>query len=207
MYVPDHINVVLHSCINNPSEAELTKVCDFLRQYQSVFATSKDDLGETDCVLHIINTGQARFIKQAPRRIPIYQKEEVSEELKRMLDVGVIKPSKSPWASPIVIVRKSDGSISICVDDRKVNEVTIKDSYPLPRINDSLDVLHKSSWFYVLDLQSGFWEVKMDPADQEETAFVTNSGLYKFTKMPFSLCNSPATFERLMESVLAGLQW
>lgn len=193
MYVPDHINVVLHSCINNPSEAELTKVCDLLRQYQSVFATSKDDLGETDCVLHIINTGQARFIKQAPRRIPIYQK--------------VIKPSKSPWASPIVIVRKSDGSIRFCVDDRKVNEVTIKDSYPLPRINDSLDVLHKSSWFSVLDLQSGFWEVKMDPADQEETAFVTNSGLYKFTKMPFSLCNSPATFERLMESVLAGLQW
>lgn len=207
MYFPDHINVVLHSCINNPSEAELTKVCDLLRQYQSVFATSKDELGETDCVLHIINTGQARFIKQAPRRIPIYQKEEVSQEFKRMLDIGVIKPSKSPWASPIVIVRKSDGSIRICVDDRKVNEVTIKDSYPLPRINDSLDVLHKSSWFSVLDLQSGFWEVKMDPADQEETAFVTNSGLYKFTKMPFSLCNSPATFERLMESVLAGLQW
>lgn len=101
VYVPDHINVVLHSCINNPSEAELTKVCDLLRQYQSVFATSKDDLGETDCVLHIINTGQARFIKQAPRRIPIYQKEEVSQELKRMLDVGVIKPSKSPWASPM----------------------------------------------------------------------------------------------------------
>lgn len=164
-------------------------------------------MGETDCVLHIINTGQARFIKQAPRRIPIYQKEEVSQELKRMLDVGVIKPSKSPWASPIVIVRKSDGSIRFCVDDRKVNEVTIKDSYPLPRINDSLDVLHKSSWFSVLDLQSGFWEVKMDPADQEETAFVTNSGLYKFTKMPFSLCYSPATFERLLESVLAGLQW
>lgn len=69
-----------------------------------------------------------------------------------MLDVGVIKPSKSPWASPIVIVRKSDGSIRFCVDDRKVNEVTIKDSYPLPRINDSLDVLHKSSWFSVLDL-------------------------------------------------------
>lgn len=160
MYVPDHINVVLHSCINNPSEAELTKVCDLLRQYQSVFETSKDDLGETDCVLHIINTGQARFIKQAPRRIPIYQKEEVSQELKRMLDIGVIKPSKSPWASPIVIVRKSDGSIRFCVDDRKVNEFTIKDSYLLPRINDSLDVLRKSSWFSDLDLQSGFWEVK-----------------------------------------------
>lgn len=164
-------------------------------------------MGETDCVLHIINTGQARFIKQAPRRIPIYQKEEVSQELKRMLDVGVIKPSKSPCGSPIVIVRKSDGSIRFCVDDRKVNELTIKDSYPLPRINDSLDVLHKSSWYSVLDLQSGFWEVKMDPADQEKTAFVTNSGLYEFTKMPFSLCNSSATFERLMESALAGLQW
>lgn len=75
LYIPDHIKVVLHSCRNNLSEAELTKVCDLLSQYQSVFATSKDDLGETDCVLHIINTGQARSIKQAPRRIPIYQKE------------------------------------------------------------------------------------------------------------------------------------
>lgn len=127
-------------------------------------------MGETDCVLHIINTGQARFIKQAPRRIPIYQKEEVSQELKRMLDVGVIKPSKSPWGSPIVIVRKSDGSIRFCVDCGKVNEVTIKESYPLPRINDSLDVLRGSS-FSVLDLQSGFWQVKMDPADQEKNSF------------------------------------
>jgi hypothetical protein len=130
-----------------------------------VFATSEDDLGETDCVLHKINTGQAHPIKQAPRRIPIHQKEEVSKELKRMLDAGVVKPSKSPWASPIVIVRKSDGSIRFCVDYRKVNEVTIKDSYPLPRINDSLDVLRGSSWFSVLDLQSGFWQVKMDPSD------------------------------------------
>lgn len=142
-------------------EIILTKVCDLLRQYQSVLATSKDDLGETDCVLHKINTGQARSIKQAPRRIPIHQKEEVSKELERMLDVGVIKPSKSPWASPIVIVRKSDGSIRFCVDYRKVNEVTINDSYPLPRI----DVLRGSSWFSVLDLQSVFWQVKMDPAD------------------------------------------
>lgn len=78
-----------------------------------------------------------------------------------MLDVGVINPSKSPWASPIVIVRKSDGSIRFCVDYRKVNEVTINDSYPLPRI----DVLRGSSWFSVLDLQSVFWQVKMDPAD------------------------------------------
>lgn len=113
-------------------------MCDLLRQYQSVLATSKDDLRETDCVLHKINTGQARSIKQAPRRIPIHQKEEVSKELERMLDVGVINP---PWASPIIIVGKSDGSIRFCVDYRKVNEVTIKDSYPLPRI----DVLRGSS--------------------------------------------------------------
>ena len=124
-----------------------------------------------------------------------------------MLKTGVIKPSKSPWASPIVLVRKPDNSIRFCIDYRKLNSVTIKDSYPLPRIDDSLDALQGSKLFSVLDLQSGFWQVDMHPSDSEKTAFVTTSGLYEFQTMPFGLCNSPATFERLMECILRGLQW
>lgn len=105
----------------------------------------------------------------------------------------------------MVLVRKKNGRIRFCVDYRKLNEVTKKDSYPLPRINDTLEALAGSKWFSSLDLRSGYWQVKLDPDDKEKTAFSTGAGLWHFTVMPFGLCNAPATIERLMEQVLRGL--
>ena len=124
-----------------------------------------------------------------------------------MLKKNVIQPSTSPWASPIVLVRKKDGSMRFCVDYRKVNAVTRKDAYPLPRVDDTLDTLSGSRWFTTLDLISGYWQVEVNPEDTEKTAFCTPEGLFEFKVMPFGLCNAPATFQRLMDAVLAGLQW
>ena len=127
--------------------------------------------------------------------------------LKGMLCDDIIQPSKNPWGSPIVLVRKKDGSIRMCVDYRKLNGVTRKDAYPLPPIDDTLDTLSGSKWFSTLDLISGYWQVEVNEKDREKMAFCSHEGLFEFNVMPFGLCNAPATFQRVMNLVLAGLQW
>lgn len=172
-----------------------------------MFAKSTDDLGHTDLVQHRINTGTAAPTRQAPRRQPIGKRPVEKDEIERMLAKGVIEPSESSWASPVVLISKKDGSTRFCVDYRRLNDCTIKDAYPIPRVNECLDALANSKWYSCMDLNSGFWQVALDPADKEKTAFATGSGLYHFTVMPFGLVNAPSTFERLMENVMRGLQW
>eukprot|EP00731_Ephydatia_muelleri_P008580 Em0004g918a len=132
---------------------------------------------------------------------------EMKKLVESMLDNNVIGPSNGPWASPIVLVKKKDGSTRFCVDFRQLNSVTKKDAHPIPRIDETLDALHGACWFSTLDLASGYWLVKVAPEDREKTAFTTPYGLYQFCVMPFGLCNAPSTFQRLMELVLAGLHW
>lgn len=197
------------SCVNlSPSEAAQFKT--LLLDYQHSFSASKQDIGRTSNVTHSINTGQSAPIKQPLRRTPLSRRTIIQEEVDKMLKQEVIESSASPWASPVVLVKKKDGSYRFCIDYRKLNDVTIKDSYPLPRIDDTLDALQGNSstrYFSTLDLASGYWQVAMNPADAPKTAFTTPEGLFQFKTMPFGLCNAPATFERLMESVLAGLHW
>ena len=129
-------------------------------------------------------------------------------QVQQMLSSKVIRPSNSPWASPVVMVRKKDGSLRFCVDFRQLNAATIKDTHPLPRIDDLLDALRGAKWFSTLDLKSGYWQVPISEQDKEKTAFRTSSGqLFEFNQVPFGLCNAPATFSRLMDRVLAGLHW
>eukprot|EP00731_Ephydatia_muelleri_P006231 Em0003g479a len=189
------------------SDEERTQLLGVLLEYHDIFAQGPGDVGCTGVLKHSINTEGAQPIRQQVRRIPPYRRDEVSGMLSEMLQKGVIKKSASPWASPIVLAQKKDGTTRFCVDYRKVNTVTRRDAYPLPRIDDTLDTLSGSKWFSTLDLISGYWQVQMNPADQEKTAFCTPEGLFEFTVMPFGLCNAPATFQRLMDMILAGLQW
>ena len=122
-----------------------------------------------------------------------------------MLDRGVIASSKSPWASPVVLATKTDGRLRFCVDYKRLNAVTKMDVFPLPRIDDSLDMLANTKYFTTLDLASGYWQVPMESESKEKMTFCTPSGLYEFAVMPFWLCNTPVMSQRLMESVLAGL--
>ena len=125
-----------------------------------------------------------------------------------MLASDIIRPSNSPWASPVVMVRKKDRSLHFCVDFRQLNAATVKDAHPLPRIDDLLDALHGARWFSTLDLKSGYWQVPITECDKTKTVFRTSSGqLYEFNQVPFGLCNAPATFSRLMDCILAGLHW
>ena len=124
-----------------------------------------------------------------------------------MLEQGVIKSSSSPWASPIVLVKKKDGKYRFCVDYRKLNQVTKKDAHPLPKIDDWLDALHGSKYFSTLDLRSGYWQISVDPQDQEKTAFVTPDGLWELVRLPFGVTGGPATFQRAIEIVLSGLTY
>ena len=122
-----------------------------------------------------------------------------------MLNKGIIEPSFSPWASPVVLVTKKHGKTRFCIDYRKLNAVTKKDSHPLPRIDELLDKFQGSKWFSSIDLKAGFWNIPIDEADREKTAFITSEGLYQFKVMPFGLCNAPSTFQRCMHKALGNL--
>ena len=198
----------LSACVDEDlSEDERQKFFNLVCRYADIFAGSTAELGKTSKLKHSIDTGTAPPIRQPVRRIPPQRRSEVQQLIDDMLNKGVIERSTSPWASPIVLVRKKDGTIRFCVDYRKVNEITRKDAYPLPRIDATLDTLSGSQWFSTMDLMSGYWQVEMNETDREKTAFCTTEGLFQFRVMPFGLCNAPATFQRLMDLVLAGLQW
>ena len=164
------------------------------------------DLGRTSMLRHKIDTGDAAPIHQTVRRLPFHQRELVHNMIEGMLDQGIVEPAEGAWSSPIVLAKK-DGSYRFCVDFRRVNDVTKKDVHPIPRIDDALDSLAGTKLFSVLDLTSGYWQVELDPADKEKTAFATPFGLHQFRVMPFGLTNAPSTFQRLMSLVLSGLCW
>ncbi|KRZ00651.1 Retrovirus-related Pol polyprotein from transposon 17.6 [Trichinella zimbabwensis] len=176
-----------------------------LRRHSRAISRNDDDLGRSSLVTHRIETGEARPIKQPPRRLPVAQRSVVERLVGQMLESGVIEPASGPWSSPVLLVRKNDRSPRFYVDYRRLNALTRVDAQPLPRIDDTLDALAGSQWFSTLDLASGYWQIEVAEPDREKTAFSTPMGLFQFKVMPFGLCNAPATFQRLMENALRGL--
>ena len=124
-----------------------------------------------------------------------------------MLEAGIVQPSQSEWVSPVVLVQKKDGGVRWCTDYHRLNAVSEKDVYPLPKVEECLGTLSGSTLFSTFDLQAGYWQVEIAPEDKEKTTFVTKYGLFHYTRMSFGLCNAPSTFQQVMEVALRGLQW
>ena len=182
----------------------------FLNEFSDVFSMSDSDLGRTNVLEHSIDTQGHQPIYKRPYRIPETQRKVVDVHVKDVANRGIIRPSKSPWSSPIVLVGKKDGSTRFCVDYRKLNSVTHKDVYPLPRKDETLDTLGGTQYFTTLDLASSYWQLPLHEEDMHKTAFTTpgtSNSLWEFSIMPFGLCRAPASFQRLVEILLAGLTW
>ena len=188
------------------SATESSKVTDLLTRWHHVFSHSDTDVGHTDIVQHKIDLLDERPFKQRYRRIPPALLNEVRDHLQQLYNAGIIQPSHSPYASNLVIVRKKDNTIRLCIDYRQLNNITRKDAYALPRITDIFDFLSGSSYFSVLDMKSGYHQVAIDPIDVPKSAFTAGPlGHWEFRRMSFGLTNSPATYQRLMDNIFADM--
>lgn len=185
-------------------EQDQVKVRTLLQSYHSVFSAHEGDLGCTQLISHEIPLVEETPVRQRYRRIPPSQYEIVKAHINQLLESQVIRESSSPFASPVVLVKKKDGSLRMCVDYRLLNSKTRKDAFPLPRIEETLDALSGARWFTTMDLASGYNQVPVAEKDKYKTAFCTPFGLFEWNRMPFGLCNAPSTFQRLMERIFGA---
>ena len=191
------------------SEEECGKFKQLLMCKHVNFALKDTELGETSLVEHVIDTGEAKPAKIPPRRLPYALRRELEDELIKLESTGCIEPSTSPYASGLVLVRKKDWTLRVCVDYRQVNKDTVPDRYPMPRVDELVDVIdrRKGKYFTTLDLMKGYHQVKMEEQSKPKTAFTCHLGLYQYRLMPFRLTNAPATFQRLMNKLFSGKEW
>ena len=175
-------------------------------RWKSVFSLDDLDIGHSDVVKHQINLVDETPIKLPHRRIPPSMVDETKTQLNKMLDAGIIRPSHSPFSAPMVLIRKS-GELRVCIDFRLLNKVTKKDPHALPRIEETLDSLNGAKIFTCLDLKSGYFQIEVEENHKERTAFTAGPiGFFEFNSMPFGLCNSPATFQRLMNRCMHNIE-
>lgn len=205
--LPEHLRPLVEKSSERLTNKERESLASVINEYTDIFLEADGQLGHTDLVQHEIDTGNSKPINLPLRRLPMTQQKIAETEIDKMLKQGIIEPSISAWGANIVLVTKADGTTRFCADYRKMNSVTKKDAFPLPRIDESLDALSGAKYFCTADLASSFHQVLVRKEDKEKTAFVTHKGLFLFKHMPFGLVNSPKTFERLMELVMSGLQW
>ena len=189
-------DVKINPELNN---SDSTSIKQLLYKYDHVFS---DLPGTTDCVEHHIELTNDKPIKLRPYPLPLLSHATVAEEVENMLKMNIIQESNSPYAAPIVLVKKKDGKNRFCIDYRKLNSITVRNATPIPDQDLMFSKLHIAKFFTKIDLTKGYWQVKMAKDSQKYTAFTTENGLYEFIKMPFGLTNCPATFHKLMYKLL-----
>ena len=172
---------------------------------RQVFSSGEWDIGLTDKIEHEIKLTDDRPFRERSRRIALADLDDLKEHLQQLCDNNIIVESRSQYASPIVIVRKKNGELRLCVDYRKLNSRTLPDQYAVPLVQEALDCLNGCTWFSVIDLKSGYYQIPMKKEDQEKTAFICPLGFYEFKRLPQGIKGAPATFQRLMERCMAGL--
>lgn len=183
------------------------KLLELLHSCTDCFS-STSRVRQTPLRKHRIITDESECpVYQHPYRVSPKERDAIRRQVQEMLADDVNKLSKSPWASPVVLMRKKGGTLRFCVDYRKINQVSKKDVYSLPRRDDSLDHRRHAHYFSFMKLKSGYWQIEDDERDREKTAFVTPDGLNEFKVLPFGLSSAPATFQRMMDTVLSGLKW
>ena len=191
-------------------EDQAGKAHSLLKECHDIFSLEKRDMGHTNATTHkiVLKDLDTPPFKEHFHRILPLQLDEVREHLKLMLDAQVIRQSNSLWCNAVVLVRKKDGSLRFCIDFRKLNSLTVKDSHLLPCICETLESLTEAAHYSTFDMNSGFWQVPMDEESKQYTAFTLGSmGLYECESMPFGLCNAPPTFQRLMQNCLGELNF
>ncbi|XP_023191398.1 uncharacterized protein LOC111608951 [Xiphophorus maculatus] len=188
--------------LSHLSEHHSKQLSELIYSFPGLFS---DTPGRTTWLEHDIDVGQVSPIKQHFYRVNMEKRKCLDAEVKYMLDNGIAEPSSSSWASPCILVPKPDNTFRFCSDYRKLNAVTKPDSFPLPRMDDCVDQVGSAKFVSRFDLLKGYWQVPLTKRAQELAAFVTPSGLYSYTVMPFGLRNAPATFQRLMNYVVGDM--
>ena len=202
-----HMKCIFESLPETLSTEQRDRAINLLKSRSAIFSKGEYDLGRTPLLLHHIDTGLHPPIRQTLRRHPMEHVPIIDKFVDEMLENKIISPSSSDWASNVLLVKRADKSWRFCVDQRALNRVTTKCSFPMPRIDSCLDALGGAKWYSVMDLRSAFYQVGLDPATAQKSAFITRKGLFQFNVLNFGQCNSPATFSKLLSMVMTGLQW
>jgi predicted aspartyl protease len=184
------------------------KLSELIDEFYMVFSRNDEDIGRVNKKFgtHDIKVTDDTPCSQRPYKTPHAKEKIIEDSLEKMLKMGIIEPSDSDWSSPIVLVKKSDGSERFCIDYRKLNKITIKDKYPMPSIESKLNKLYGSKYFTSLDCISGYWQIEVSDRAKKLLAFTSTQGLFTFNFMPFGLCNAGATFQRVIEKVIKGVE-
>lgn len=198
-------NFLKNFTLTHLNDKQIKEVSELLIEYKDIFANDMSQLGSCSLIQHRIKLIDDVPVRQKPYRVPYHLKTEMKNQLNELLDAGIIQPSTSSYAAPVLLVKKSDGSYRLVADLRKLNAKTLPDNFPIPNLTEMIDMLSGTKFFSSLDLTSGFHQMKMHPDDAHLTGIATELGNFEYVRMPFGLKNASSSFQRLMSIVLSGL--